>query len=127
MGARSRAVAGVFFVFVGVAASIFFLRVFLRVGFPRLQEGGKGVVYLWMLTLTIPLPITAGVALLLGIRSWRRFFGWWLLAAGMLALPSLLWFLPPYQGWPQTFVIGSAVCVLPPIMCSLFLLLRTKR
>jgi hypothetical protein len=119
--------AGVFLVLVGVTASVFFLRLFLRVGFPQPADGAKGALYLWILTISIPLPVTAGIGLISGLQSWRLFLGCWLLAAGILALPSLLWFLPPYQGWPLSFVVGLAVCVLPPILCSLFLLLRTKR
>jgi hypothetical protein len=107
--------------------SVFFLRIFLRVGFPQLQDGAKGVVYAWVLTISIPLPLTTGVALLWGIRSWRPFVGWWFLVAAVLALGSLVWFLPSYQGWPFTLVVGSAVCVFPPILCSLFLLLWKKR
>jgi hypothetical protein len=112
---------------VAVLASAFFLSVFLRVGFPRLEDGAKGVVYLWVLALSIALPSTAGVALCRGGGSWRRFTGWWLLAAGLLAFGSLLWFLPAYQGWPLSLAVGSAVCVLPPVGGSAFLLLGAKR
>jgi hypothetical protein len=126
MGARIQSAAGVCLLLFGVASSFFFLHIFLRVGFPQLQDGAKGVVYAWLFTISVPLPLTTGVALFWGIRSWRPFVGWWLLAMAVLALGSLLWFLPPYQGWPFTFIVGSAVCVLPPILCSLFLLLWTK-
>lgn len=127
MGTRTRTAAGVFLLLCGVAALLFFLRVFLRVGLPQANESAKGVVYIWVLTISIPLPLTTAVALFWGIRSWRPFVGWWLLAAGVLALASLLWFLPDYQGWPLSFVVCSAICVVPPILCGLFLLLRTKR
>jgi hypothetical protein len=127
MGKRTRTATGVVLLLLGVTSFVFFLRVFLRVGLPQAQEGAKGAVYAWVLTISIPLPITTGVALLWGTRSWRPFVGCWLLAAGALALGSLLWFLPAYQGWPLSFVVGSAICGLPPILSGLFLLLRTKR
>jgi hypothetical protein len=127
MGARTRTLIGLFLVLFGATASAFFLRVFLRAGFPQPQDGIKGVLYAWVLTLSIALPVTAGVALIRGSRSWSMFLGCWLLAAGVLAFGSLLWFLPAYQGWPLSLVVGSAVCVLPPIGCSLYLLLWTKR
>jgi hypothetical protein len=116
----------VFLILVAVFASAFLLRVFLRVGFPRLEDGVKGVLYLWVLTLSIALPFTGGLALC-GRGSWRRFTGWWLLAVGLLAFGSLLWFLPAYQGWPLSLVVGSALCVLPQIGGSAFLLLWAKR
>jgi hypothetical protein len=98
----------------------------LRVGFPQLQWGAKGVAYAWVLTISILLPLTTGLALLWRIRSWRLFVGWWLLTTALLALGSFVSFLP-YQDGPLTLVVGSAVCVLPSILCSLFLLLRIKR
>jgi hypothetical protein len=127
MTARTRTVTGLLLVLLAVIASAFFLHLFPRVGFPQIQDGAKGVMYLWLLTLTIALPVTAGVPLLWGSPSWRRFAGWWLLAAGLLAFGSLLWFLPPYQGWPQSLVVGSATCVLPPIALSAFLLIWAGR
>jgi len=67
------------------------------------------------------LPITTGVALLWGTRSWRPFVGRWLLIAGVLALGSLLWLLRAYQGWPLTIVVGFVVCGLPPLLCAMLL------
>jgi hypothetical protein len=127
MGTRTRRAAGVFLVLFGVASFALFLRVFLFVGLPRVEEGAKGAAYAWVLTLSIPLPLTVGVALLRGLRSWRAFVGWWLLAAGALAVGTLLWFLPAYQGWPLSFVVGTALCGLPPILCGLALLRRAGR
>jgi hypothetical protein len=127
MRPRVRSVAGVFLVLIGVTTLAFILRTFLRVGIPGLQEGAKGVVYAWLLTTGAALPLTTGVALLRDIRSWRPFVGWWLFAAAVLAFGSLFWFLPPYRGWPFTLVVGVAVCVLPPISGSLYLLLWTKQ
>jgi hypothetical protein len=127
MRARTRTLTGMLLIVVAVLASALFLAVFLRVGFPRLEDGAKGVVYLWVLTLSIALPLTAGVALCRGSWSLIWFTGWWLLVVALLAFASLLWFLPPYQGWPLSLVVGSAVCVLPPLAGSAFLLLWGKR
>jgi hypothetical protein len=118
---------GMLLILVAVLALAFFLWVFLRVGLPRLEDGAKGVVYLWGFTLSMPLPLTFGIAVCRGSGSWRRFAAWWFLAAGVLAFGSLLWFLPPYQGWPFSLVVGSAICVLPPLAGSAFFLLWSKR
>src|SRR5205823_1684134 len=106
MWTRIRMPVGVIILVFGLSSFVFFVLVFSRVGLPQAQETAKATVYAWVLTISIPLPITTGVALLRGTRSWRPFVGWWLLVAGVLALGSLLWFLPAYQGWPLSFVVG---------------------
>jgi hypothetical protein len=122
---RPRTWIGLAFVVHSVIASVFFLSVFLRVGFPQWQDGAKGVIYLWAVIIIILLPLTTGIALIAGMRTWLPFIGRWLLAISVFALGSLFWFLPPYQGWPLTLGVGFVVCVLPPMACGLYLL-RTK-
>jgi hypothetical protein len=123
----ARTLAGLLLILVGLAASAVLLHLFLRAGFPRPQDGAKSAVYLWLLTLGVALPVTAGVALVRRSRSWRRFTGWWLLAMGNLVFGSLWWFGSGYRDWLASVVVGSAVCVLPAIGGGAFLLLWTGR
>src|SRR5262249_8165803 len=101
------------------------LRAWFFVGLP--QGPMADVVHGWAFTITVALPMTTGFALLRPARSWRPFVGWWLLVVGVLALGSMLWAFPLYQGWPQSLGVGSAVCVLPSIASGLFLLLRVRQ
>jgi hypothetical protein len=111
-----------------MASLVFFVRLFWHIGVHHaLGPPAKRVVYAWVLTISIPLPLTAGVALLRVIRSWRPFVGCWLVAAGALAARSLTWFLPDYTWWPLSLVVGFIVCALPPILCGLWLLTRARR
>ena len=123
MGVRARRCAGTLLCLFGVSTFIFFLRVFWRVGLWQAFQGAKGAGYTWVLTVSILLPVTVGIALLVGTRSWRPFVGWWLVFTGHLVLWSLLWFVHGYRIWPDLIVCG-VVAGPPPIVCGLVLLLR---
>lgn len=125
MGVRARRYAGVLLCLIGVSSFFFFLRVFWRIGLWQALEGPKGAIYTWLLTVSGILPLTVGIALMLGRRSWRPFVGWWLVSAGFLVLGSLLWFVPEYRIWPDLIVCG-AVAGPPPIVCGLVLILRSS-
>jgi hypothetical protein len=122
MGVRARRCAGTLLCLVGLSSFVFFLRVFWRIGLSQALEGAKGAVYAWVLTVSILLPITVGIALIRRARSWRPFVGWWLVYTGILVLGSLLFFVPGYRLWPDLIVCG-AVFGLPPMVCGLLLLM----
>ena len=119
-----RKATGVGLLIFGVTCLALILRGLVRSG---LREASmEAVIYAWTLTITGLIPITTGAAILGRVRSWRRFFGWWLLATGVLALGSLSP-LPQYKDGALAIVIGSVLCVLPLSLSGLFLLLRAKR
>jgi hypothetical protein len=122
MGVRVRRCAGTLLSLFGVSSFIFFLRVIWRVGLWQAFQGANGAAYTWALTVSMLLPGTVGIALLVGARSWRPFVGCWLVSAGLLVLGSLLWFVHGYRIWPDLVVCG-VVAGAPPIMCGLVLLL----
>jgi hypothetical protein len=101
---------------------LFFLSVFWRVGLWQALNGAKGAFYAWALTGSVLLPVTIGIALMTGIRSWRPFVGWWLIFAAHLVVVSFFWFAPVYRIWPDLFVC-EAVVVPPLIVCGLVLVL----
>jgi hypothetical protein len=119
-----RTAAGVGLLIFGVIFLALILSALVRSGL--LEYSTKAVIYAWALTITVLFPITTGAAILGGIGSWRRFFGSWLLAMGVLALGSL-YPLRPYKDGPLAILIGSVLCVLPLFLSGLFLLLRAKR
>jgi hypothetical protein len=127
MAARLRRLAGLALVLVGVAAAAVLLRLFLRVGFPRPQDGPRGMLYLWLLALGVGLPVTAGVAVARPRRSGRRFAGWWLLAVGALVIGTLWSFGPAYRDWLLWAAVGSVGCALPLMGGGVLLLLRAGR
>ena len=127
MAARPRRLAGLALVLVGVAAAAVLLRLLLRAGFPRPQDGPRGMVYVWLLAVGVALPVTAGLSLGRPRRSWRRFAGWWLLAAGALVLGTLWSFGPTYRDWLLSAAVGSAGCALPLMGGGVLLLLRAGR
>jgi hypothetical protein len=81
---------------VGVCFALLLSRTLWRVGLP-LPYGMKAVVYLWIATLTVALPISLGVALLRPRLCWSSFAGSWLLAGGIIFACSLLPVLPQYE------------------------------
>jgi hypothetical protein len=121
---RDRKAAGVGLLILGVLFLVLILSALVRAGLPEYSM--KAIIYAWALTITALFPITTGTAILGGVRSWRRFFGSWLLALGVLALGSL-YPLCPYKDGPLAILIGSVLCVLPLFLSGLFLLLRAKR
>jgi hypothetical protein len=133
MPLRPRTATGVLLCLVGLTALTLFLRGFWRAGLPLYWRAGVpqldlgGAIYAWAFLVTVPLPITTGVAILWRIRSWRPFVGCGLLAAGVLALATMRWVFPLYQGGPEAILVGSAACGLPLILAGLFLLLPAGR
>ena len=88
--------AAVLAILVGVGFAVMLSNTLWRVGLP-LPHGMKAVAYLWFATSTVALPISLGVALLRPRRCWSSFAGWWLLAAGVIFLGSLLPVLREYR------------------------------
>jgi hypothetical protein len=125
MGSLARKCIGTTLCLVGLGFLVVFLRVFWRVGLWEALDGAKGGVYCWVLTGTILLPFTVGVALLWEVRSWRPFVGWWLVYLGVLVFGSLLFFVRDYRIWPDIIVCGS-IFGLPPIVCGVLLLVRAN-
>jgi hypothetical protein len=119
-----RLTAGCVAVLFGIACLSLTARVFVRVGLP---EGVKAVVYLWILTLAVPLPVSFGVNLVGGLVPWRLFAGWWLIACGVVYLMGILWIMPDYR-----VDLASLVAVVAPGLAllsggSLLLLLRQRQ
>jgi hypothetical protein len=78
----------------GLACLVMAVRIFARTGPPA---GMKAVVYLWVLPLAVPLPVSFGMNLLRQVVAWRVFAAGWLAAWGTLYLTGLLWVLPDYR------------------------------
>ena len=84
------------------------------------------VALAWAFAIAGIFPIATGVALLRGFRSWRRFFGAWLLAACAL-VASCFPFLPQYKNGAIFIIAGSVFCVSPLLLGGLLLLLWPRR
>jgi hypothetical protein len=124
MSHRIRSTLALVLLLIGTASLVFFLRLFLRIGLPQLDM--KGVIYCWVLALTILLPISAGVVLWRGAPSWRVFAGCWLLGAALLSLHSMR-VLPQYRDLFITLPVCFGVFVVPPLVWGLLLLFLPRR
>jgi hypothetical protein len=66
------------------------------VGWPA---GFKACAYLWVFTLTVPLPISLGVNMVWRPLRWRSFIGWWLIALAAILEVSVLLAAPDLKAY----------------------------
>jgi hypothetical protein len=103
-----RIIAGSILVLLGVICLLLLMYALIHAGWP---EGLSASIYLWMLSLSVALPVSLGVNLIGRLVRWRLFLGWWLIGLGVMHIAAVLLFLPDLRRYKIDLTLPAFIGV----------------